>query len=123
LGRTPQDETLVTYAPRLERHEGILDWARPALTVHNQIRGLQPWPAAESTIGGRRVLFRRSRVDPGRESTGAPGTIVSVGPDSFSVAASPGAVAIVELQEEGRGVVDARAFLNGRHLAVGDRFT
>jgi methionyl-tRNA formyltransferase len=119
---TPQDHRQATYAPRLERRESVLDWARPAETVHNHIRGLQPWPAAESAIGGRRVLFRRSRVDRQAAADLPPGTISSVGADSFSVATSPGAVAIVQLQEAGRGIVDARSFLNGRRLAVGDRF-
>jgi methionyl-tRNA formyltransferase len=43
---TAQDESAVTYAAKLERHESSLDWQQPAEVLHNQIRGLQPWPVA-----------------------------------------------------------------------------
>lgn len=119
---TPQDEHLVTYAARLERAERRLDWAQPARTVHNRIRGLQPWPLATSRLRDRRVIFHRSVVDHERPLDAAPGTIVSVDPAAFSVAARPGAVRIITVQEEGRAMTGGRAYLNGRRCGVGDRF-
>jgi methionyl-tRNA formyltransferase len=119
---TPQDERLVTFAPRLERRERRLDWAQPAPTVHNHIRGLQPWPLAASRLDGRRVIFHRSSVDHERPVDARPGTIVSTDAGSFSVAARPGAVRVWRVQEEGRAITDARAYLNGRRRGVGDRF-
>jgi methionyl-tRNA formyltransferase len=118
----PQDDRLATYAPRLDARERAIDWARPAQVVHNQIRGLQPWPGAAARLLGRRILFRRSVVEHERPLPDAPGTIVGVRADAFSIAARPGAVRIVELQAEGGASLDARAFLAGHRLTVGERF-
>ena len=62
-----QDETAVTYASRLERRDSAIDWRRPARAVHDQIRGLHPWPLAGAILNGRRVSLLRSEVvDEGR---------------------------------------------------------
>jgi methionyl-tRNA formyltransferase len=119
---TPQDDRLSTYAPRLERADGELTWARPAAEIHNQIRGLQPWPLATTHLSGRRLLLRRSNVVHSDASGAAPGTIVSIGTDGLVVAASPGAVAVLELQPEGKRAMPARDFANGAHVRAGDRF-
>jgi methionyl-tRNA formyltransferase len=118
----PQDESAVTYAARLERHESAIDWARPAVAVHNQIRGLHPWPLAAAMLHGRRLLLRRSRVVDRATRASTPGTIVSVDRDAIQVATAPGAVAITEVQAEGRAPVDVRAFLNGARVSAGDVF-
>jgi methionyl-tRNA formyltransferase len=124
IAEEAQDEQLVTYAARLERREGQVDWARSATEVHNQIRGLQPWPLAAALLGGRRVMFLRSSVDPeitSAVSFGEPGTVVHVDRHSFSVATLGGSVRILELQEAGRAPMGVGAYLNGRPVAVGDR--
>ncbi|HET9372414.1 MAG TPA: methionyl-tRNA formyltransferase [Vicinamibacterales bacterium] len=115
-----QDEALVTYAKRLERSESPIDWRRSATEVHNQIRGLQPWPLASTMLGGKRLLLRRAEVE--RGVTGSPGTIVGVDHSAIHVAAGTGAVRILELQPEGRPVMTAHAFANGHRVAVGARF-
>ena len=117
-----QDDTAVTYAARLERRESRIDWARPAVVVHNQIRGLHPWPLAAAMLHGRRVLLRRARVVDAEPRERPPGTVVAVDRDSLQVATCPGAVALLEVQLEGRAPVDVRAFLNGTRVAVGDQF-
>jgi methionyl-tRNA formyltransferase len=119
---TPQDDTLATYAARLERHESRVDWARPAAAIHNQIRGLQPWPLAAVLFHGRRLLLRQSQVAHDRALDVEPGVVSRVEPDAIEVAARPGAVRLLRLQVEGRPVVDTRAFLNGHRVRVGDRF-
>jgi methionyl-tRNA formyltransferase len=119
---TPQDDALATYAARLERRESQVDWARPAGDIHNQIRGLQPWPLAAVLFHGRRVLLRQSQVAHDRALDVEPGVVSHVEPDAIEVAAQPGAVRILRLQAEGRPAVDARAFLNGHPVRVGDRF-
>jgi methionyl-tRNA formyltransferase len=118
----PQDERLATYASRLDRADGELAWARPAVEIHNRIRGLQPWPLATTHLGDRRLLLRRSRVVHADASGAAAGTIVSLGAQGLVVAASPGAVAILELQPEGKRTMPARDFANGAHVRVGDQF-
>jgi methionyl-tRNA formyltransferase len=119
---TPQDDTLATYAARLERRESRVDWARPAAAIHNQIRGLQPWPLAAVLFHGRRLLLRQSQVAHDRALDVEPGVVSRVEPDAIEVAARPGAVRLLRLQVEGRPVVDTRAFLNGHPVRVGDRF-
>jgi methionyl-tRNA formyltransferase len=119
---TPQDESLVTYAPRLERHESQIDWARPAGVIHDQIRGLHPWPHAAALFVGRRVIFLRSAVVPVDDAAAPPGTVVAVTDDGIDVAAAPGVVRILELQVAGRAAVTAAAFLRGHATSVGDRF-
>ncbi len=117
-----QDAGLATYAPRLERRESRVDWAQPARAIHNQIRGLQPWPMAGALLGDRRVFFVRSEVGPAAPAGPAPGTIVSVTADALDVAAFPGIVRITEIQPEGRRPMTTRAFLGGRQVVAGDRF-
>ncbi|ODS53251.1 MAG: methionyl-tRNA formyltransferase [Acidobacteria bacterium SCN 69-37] len=120
---TPQDEARVTYAHRLERADGDLDWARPAREVHDRIRGLHPWPHAAARLGDRRVLLIESRVAHETPTDQEPGTVIVSGADGLVVATAPGAVRLLRLQPEGRPVMAVRDFLNGRPVHVGDRFT
>jgi methionyl-tRNA formyltransferase len=115
----PQDESLVTYAARLERQESQIDWARPAEWVDRQIRGLQPWPLASGIIGGRRVAFLHSSIAPAPTQTAAPGTVQSATADGLVVACAPGAVRITRVRPEGRATMDVAAFLNGAPAAPG----
>ncbi len=58
----PQDDALATYAPKLEKSESPIDWALPALAIHNRVRGLQPWPMASTTIQGVRYVIHRTAL-------------------------------------------------------------
>src|SRR5437868_15534204 len=64
---TPQDESAATYAHKLQKTDGLIDWSRSAQAIHNQIRGLHPWPHAFSRLDGRRVLLLESRVERSEE--------------------------------------------------------
>ena len=119
---TPQDETLVTYAPRLERRESRIDWARPAADVHNQIRGLQPWPLAATLLRGRRVSLHRSQIASHEPRGADAGTIIGLEPSGIVVATAPGAVRITRLQAEARQALPATEFVSGSRLTTGDRF-
>jgi len=120
VAEEPQDERLVTYAARLTRADSQINWARPAGAIHDQIRGLQPWPLAGAMLQGRRIALLRSVVSLDRQVAGAPGTIVSVDAESFTVAAASGAVRVLALQEAGRAAVTVRDFLNARRVAPGE---
>ena len=118
---TPQAESAVTYAAKLERHESSLDWQQPAQRLHNLIRGLQPWPVAAALLHGRRVMMRRSR--PAQEAhTAIPGTILRVEPEALVVASSDGVIHLFDLQPEGRPAMPIRAYVNGHSVNPGDRF-
>jgi methionyl-tRNA formyltransferase len=117
-----QDERVVTYASRLERQESQINWQRPATAIHNQIRGLQPWPLAAARLQGRRVLLLRSQVADERQSLAAPGVVERVERDALLIAADPGLVRLTEIQLEGRSPVRVREFLHGRPVRAGERF-
>jgi methionyl-tRNA formyltransferase len=118
-----QDFMLATFAPRLTKDEGWLDWALPAVYIHNRVRGLHPWPHASTNFDGARVILLKTRVEPG--TTGdEPGTIVDVSADAIHVATGHGGrIAIEQLQPEGRRPMSAREFAAGRRVAAGMRFT
>jgi methionyl-tRNA formyltransferase len=116
-----QDEQLVTYAHRLERRESSLDWAQPAAAVHNEIRGLTPWPLASSLLTGRRLILHRSRVAEHDAVLAVPGTVLSAGEAGLVVAAAHGSVMLTEVQIEGRPPMTVRAFLNGHRVKAGEK--
>lgn len=123
---TPQDESLVTYAPRLTREDGAIDWSAPALAIHNQVRGLHPWPHAFTSLHGARVIVHRTSMAAGPvtwSGRASPGEVVAVGRDGLVLIAGDGTpLSLVQLQAEGRRVVTARDFAAGARIGVGDRF-
>lgn len=122
IDEIPQDESLVTYAHRLTKDDGIIDWSRPAEAIHNQIRGLHPWPHAFSYVDGQRLIFWRSTWS-AEPSTAAPGTVLAAQGDTFAVATGDGTLLLTELQAEGRKAGRTRDFLAGRKVAPGARFS
>jgi methionyl-tRNA formyltransferase len=120
---TPQDESEATYASKIEKIDGIIDWSRPARDIHNQIRGLHPWPHAYSDLQGERTILLRSEVEGERHGPHIdPGTVLDARPDRFAVQAGVGVVRLLMLQREGRRPVTAREFLAGRRIQPGARF-
>jgi methionyl-tRNA formyltransferase len=119
---TPQDDALATYAHRIEKDDGVIDWAKPAGDIHNLVRGLHPWPHAFTFHRGHRLIVHRSDVltSPVGE---APGTIVLATGDELLVATGAGQLRITEIQSEGSRPMPVRAFLAGHSMGVGDLFT
>jgi methionyl-tRNA formyltransferase len=107
----------------LTKEEGLVDWTLPALTIHNRVRGLYPWPHAYSYLDGARIIILRTHVVPD-EGHLRPGEVVEVSRDAIHVATGGGGIlAIDELQAEGRRAVRAREFLAGRTVRAGSSFT
>jgi len=119
----PQDAGASTYAPRLTKEEGLVDWTLSAARIHNRVRGLYPWPHAYAYLDGARIILLKTHVVD--DSTSAqPGKIVDVTRDAIRVATGHGGViAIDELQAEGKRPMRTRDFLAGRPLQPGGRFT
>ena len=119
-----QDHGRATLAPRLTRDDSPIDWTRPAGDIHNQVRGLQPWPRATCRLDGVRYMIHRSAVieRPAHESSAACGQVLTAGDGRLHVAAGRGAVALLEIQPEGGRPLPVRAFLAGRRIAPGDVF-
>jgi methionyl-tRNA formyltransferase len=119
----PQNEADATYAPRLSKEEGHLDFNLPAISVHNRIRGLQPWPMAYTYLSGRRLILHEARLSE-RETGGAnPGVCISAATEGLTVACGDGhAIVIARLQPEGRRVMSARDYLAGHGALAGQTF-
>ena len=119
---TPQDEGAATYARRLTKEDGLIHWQSPALRIHNQVRGLHPWPHAHSYLHGARLIVRRTRQLISC-SVAPPGEIIVASGDMLRVATAEGGLDLVELQTEGKRPMSARDFLAGHRVRPGDRFT
>ena len=117
----PQDHALATFAPRLTREDGRIDWSAPARAIHDRVRGLHPWPHAHTFLEASRYLILRTGVvDPGTAAPGrAPGDIIEARGDRLHVACAAGTMlAIHELQPEGRRPLPPRAFLAGHPITL-----
>ncbi len=111
----------VTYAPKLEKREGQIDWRQPARRLYNRIRGFYPWPccycyfdAGKSGLQTLRIL--EARCLPG--AYGVPGEILEQG-DRFVVACGEGALALITVQPQGKTHMRGEDFLRGRRLVAG----
>ena len=109
-----QDNALATYAPLLKKEDGRIDWSRDAQAIHNQVRGLQPWPGASTSFRGQTLHIWRSRPWTGAAPTAPPGTLAGVKPPV--VACGSGGLELVEVQLEGRKRMAAADFANGQRL-------
>ena len=112
LDFTPQPEEGAVYARKIEKAESRIDWSRPAVDVHNHIRGLSPFPGAwfEIELGGKAVRVKALRSTMGEgEGEGEPGTILG----DLTIACGSGAVRLMQVQREGKGAMDAATFLRG----------
>lgn len=116
-----QDESLATYAAKIENADCRLDFSRPARMLHNQIRGLSPVPLAFTrTPDGRMLKLVRSTVVCDEGVHGAPGEVLSLAQGRITVACGEGVLALWEVLPEGKGRMTAAAYMNGRRLAQGD---
>jgi methionyl-tRNA formyltransferase len=117
----PQDDSRASYAPKILKSEGTIDWSLPAERIHNLVRGLHPWPLVSAVIAGRRCLVHRTELTE-RTSDASGGTVVAADKDDLAVAAGDGRVLrILQIQPEGRRVMSGREFLAGHGLRVGTR--
>lgn len=116
LSPEKQDESLATYTSKIDKSMCPVDFTRTADEVHNQIRGLHPWPTATAVLCGKKVKIHKSSVN--NKYSGSPGEILSVNP--LVIACSQGAVEIDELQPEGKKRMTALAFSLGHDLKIGD---
>jgi methionyl-tRNA formyltransferase len=113
----PQPATGATYAKKIEKSETRIDWSRPAVDVHNHIRGLSPFPGAwfEPMADGKPVrvkVLRSTRAD----GNDKPGTVLD---DLLTVACGEGAVRLLEVQRAGAKAMSAGEFLRGTALKPG----
>ncbi len=114
--RSPQDAAHATYAPKLTRQDGQIDWAEPAKLIERKIRAFDPWPGAYTQLADasgkiRNLKIFRASID-GRVSGGA-GTITQPNESEVLVATGEGALRLDEVQLEGKRRMKAADFLRG----------
>ena len=119
----PQDDEAATMAPVLDKAHGRIEWNKSARAVHDQIRGMNPWPGAYTLLGDRRIKVHRALATTLDPEGARPGEVIALDREGILVACAEGTLEIKELQESGRKRVDARSFASGRGVAVGDCFS
>lgn len=110
----PQPEA-GTYAPRLHRQDGKIDWHEPAGAIERRVRAFHPWPGTETTLDGAPMKIIAAEVAAGE---GPPGMVLD---DGLTVACGQDALRILEVQRPGGRRLDVAAFLRGRIVPAGTR--
>ena len=115
--RTAQDHSAFTYAPMLDRSLSPMDFTRSAQQLHDQVRGLIPWPCASMTLDGRTVKVYRTAI--GGETALAAGRIAEAGKQGLAIACGDGRLLrVLELQAEGGRRMAAADYLRGHPVQV-----
>jgi len=115
----PQDATLATYAPKLEKSDGRLDWQQTSAVLARRVRAMTPWPGASARLDGAVIKIHAAAPGP---AAGEPGTVLAAGPDGLVVASGSGSLVLQELQLEGRRRLGAGDFLRGFPVEPGRKF-
>jgi methionyl-tRNA formyltransferase len=117
--RQPQPLAGVTYAHKIEKAEGEIDWREPAAVIERRLRAFDPFPGATGMLGGEPIKCWRAAVVSGN---GAPGQVLAAGDEGITVACGDGALRLTELQRAGGKRLAAAAFLQGKAITPGMAF-
>ena len=112
---TKQNDEESTYAKPLSKDEAVIDWAESAQTVHDKVRGMNPWPVAFTEYNGKKLKIYSCLP---REGSGKPGEIISLDPPVVSCGS--GAAELISVQLEGKKQMNAADFFRGQRAKVGD---
>ncbi len=118
----------VTQARRLRKSDGQLDWTRPAVELHNRVRGLKPWPGSythwlrSEDSPMRLIIVQTALCNTNQDTVAQPGQVVASEAGQLLVATGAGILSLQEIQPAGRRAMQVDAFLRGYPVAPGDRF-
>ena len=121
---TQQDESEVTLAPKLQKSDGFIDWTQPADTINNKVRGLYPWPGAQTDyLSGKSaklqcVTITKARVIATDKTCETAGLL----DENLNVICGTKALKILQIKPAGGKVMDFKSFTNGRDTKPGDSF-
>ena len=121
--RRPQDPTAGSYARKLGKRDGVVDFALDAATVWHRQRAVTPWPGAATAFKERHLLLVRCEPAHLLPQDAPPGTVTELRPDGVVVACAPGALRLITVRPEGRGDLAAAEWARGARLQLGDRLT
>lgn len=117
----PQDDSLSTYAAKIEKADCLIDFSRDADTVHNLVRGLSPIPLSFThTPDGKLLKVLESRVCERESLNERAGEVLSLDAGAIRVACSRGSVELLRVLPEGKGRMSAADYIRGRKIATGD---
>ena len=118
---TPQDSTRATYARKIEKEHGVVDWTKTSTAIERHVRAFTPWPGARTTTAqGADLVVLDARAHPEASGNEQPGTIVATRP-ALLVRCGEGALEIRTLKPAGKAAMDAAAWLRGARLDPGAR--
>ena len=117
-----QDDSLSTYAAKITKEECLVDFAQPAVYLHNKIRALSPFPLAFSFLNGKLIKIIKTKPTD-LLTPAAPGTVVDCSDSGVTVACGNGALVITDLLPEGKRRMPAADFVRGRGVKPGDAFS
>ncbi len=109
----PQDESQVSFAPMLDKTMCPIDWTKTAQQVHNQVRGLHPWPVATMELKGQKFKVHATAIVDGK---GQPGELLGLTKTGLKIACGEGAVEVRSLQAEGGKRMAAPDYFRGHPL-------
>lgn len=121
---THQEEEFVTYAPKLKKGNGLINWNQGTNEIHNFVRGMNPWPSAYTTLirntSKERIIILKTVKDTpsDTETIKDPGTILDVSDRGIKAAAKNGGIWITEIKPEGKRSMNAAAFSRGHNIKV-----
>lgn len=119
----PQDEARASYAPRLRKNDGLIDWSKDSYNIYNLVRGTLPWPGAFTFWKGKRLKIYRTHVtdtDKGLEAEKRYGEIIAIDNSGIVVNTGKGKLTIEELQMEGGKKMGSYEFAIGHKIESGD---
>lgn len=118
--RRIQESEQATYAPLITKEDEKIDWSWPAANIHNQIRGMSPFPGAYASLGKTRFKIYRARAV-NNVKGGEPGEIKEITDEGILVCTGSGILEILEVQREGKKRMPCSDFLQGFRIKPGDR--
>jgi methionyl-tRNA formyltransferase len=119
---TPQDEAQVIWAPALTKDEGRIDWTQTTLSLHNRIRGVQPWPGASTLLRKKTLKIHRASPGPAEAPRAEAGQVVKAEGQDLLVRTGDGLLRLLEVQLEGKKRMPVKDFLLGRPVRAGEKF-
>ncbi len=119
----PQRDRDATFAPILEKEDGVINWSQSAFDIERRVRGFQPWPNAYTSFKSRGLTIWSADPTENPNSDGAPGEVIVADRNNLVVSCGEQTgLRLIDVQPEARKRLSARDFINGMHLKVGDRF-
>ncbi len=116
-----QDQSKVTFASKLNKELGLINWNKSAQEIHDLVRGLLPWPGAYTFYDGKMVKIIKTVIF-NRSLSQKPGTILEMGKDGIVVATGKDAILLTLLHPQSGKIISAQAFAAGQRLQIGNGF-